>query len=333
MNDAAPIRLAADAASRQRARGEARVRFARAGARTAAERVFETGGLRLRFPRSEAECEAVLVNTGGGMAGGDRAKIEVAVGAGRPRARHHPVGGEGLPQRGRAGAGRDAAFVEPGGSLVWAPQETLLFDPAALERRLDADVAADASLMIFESAVFGRLASGETDIAARLYDRWRIRRAGRLVFAEALRLADAAATLDRPAVGAGARAIATILCVAPDAEAQAPNLRAALEAVAAKPGERLDVGASGFDGMAVARVVSPSPSPIARGADRGHAGAARPGGAARLVVTARNLQVPSATPSGGTHESDAARKRQTADRHGGGRRPPPPRARGQAQPP
>jgi hypothetical protein len=48
--------------------------------------------------------------------------------------------------------------------------------------------------------------------------------------------------------------------VAPDAEAQAPNLRAALEAVAAEPGETLDVGASGFDGMAVARLVSPSPS-------------------------------------------------------------------------
>ena len=81
MNDAAPFRLAADSASRQRARGEARVRFARAGARSAAERAFETGGLRLRFPRSDAECEAVLVNTGGGMAGGDRATIAVEVGA------------------------------------------------------------------------------------------------------------------------------------------------------------------------------------------------------------------------------------------------------------
>ena len=180
--------------------------------------------------------------------------------------------------------------------------------------------------------MFGRLASGETDVAARLHDRWRIRRAGRLVFAEALRLDDAAAALDRPAVGAGARAIATILCVAPDAEAQAPNLRAALEAVAAEPGETLDVGASGFDGMAVARVAFAVAESIARGADRGHAGAARPRGAARLVVTARNLLVPPATPSGGTHESDAARERQAADRHGGDCRPPPSRARGEAQP-
>jgi urease accessory protein len=260
MNAAAPIRLAADPASRQRARGEARVRFARAGARSAPERAFETGGLRLRFPRSGAECEAVLVNTGGGMAGGDRAKISVAVGP-AARALVTTQSAEKIYRcEGEPARVETRLAVEPGGSLVWAPQETLLFEAAALTRRLDAELAADASLTIFEAAVFGRLASGETDVAARLHDRWRIRRAGRLVFAEALRLADAAAALDRPAVGAGARAIATILCVAPDAEAEAPNLRAALEAVAAEPGEKLEVGASGFDGMAVARIVSPSPS-------------------------------------------------------------------------
>jgi urease accessory protein len=260
MNDAAPIRLAAESAARQRARGEARVRFARVGARSAAERVFETGGLRLRFPRSDAECEAVLVNTGGGMAGGDRAKIEVAVGA-NARALVTTQSAEKIYRcEGEPARVEMRLAVEPGGSLVWAPQETLLFEQASLERRLDAELAVDASLTIFEAAVFGRLASGETDAAAQLHDRWRIRRAGRLVFAEALRLADAAAALDRPAVGAGARAIATILCVAPDAEAQAPNLRAALEAIAVEPGETLDVGASGFDGMAVARLVSPSPS-------------------------------------------------------------------------
>jgi len=259
-NDAAPLRLAVAGATRQRAQGEARVRFARAGARSEAARVYETGGLRLRFPRSEAECEAVLVNTGGGMAGGDRATIEVAVGPGAralvtTQAAEKIYRSDGEPVRVET-----RLSVEPGGTLVWAPQETLLFDQAALERRLDAEVAADASLTIFESVVFGRLASGETDIAARLVDRWRVRRAGRLVFAEALRLVDAAAALDRPAVGAGARAIATILSAAPDAEAQAPILRAAVEAVAADPGERLECGASGFDGIAIARVVSPSPA-------------------------------------------------------------------------
>ncbi len=59
-------------AGRQRALGEVRAAFAGAGARAEAKRVFETGGLRLRFPRAGDECEAVLVNSGGGMAGGAR---------------------------------------------------------------------------------------------------------------------------------------------------------------------------------------------------------------------------------------------------------------------
>jgi urease accessory protein len=263
MNESASFRAAADAADsamRQRARGEARARFERAGARSEAAQAFETGGLRLRFPRAEAECEAVLVNTGGGMAGGDRAKIEMAVGA-NARAFVTTQSAEKIYRCEREPVRVETTLtVESGGALVWAPQETLLFESAALERRLEADVAADASLIIVEGIVFGRLAFGETEIAAKLSDHWRVRRAGRLVFAEALRLADAAATLDRPAVGAGARAVATILCVAPDAEASAPKLRAALEAVAAEPGERLDFGASGFDGLATARLASPSPS-------------------------------------------------------------------------
>jgi urease accessory protein len=245
---------------RQRARGEARARFELAGARSEAARVFETGGLRLRFPRAEAECEAVLINTGGGMAGGDRAKIEMTVGA-NARAFVTTQSAEKIYRcEGEPVRVETSLAVERGGALVWAPQETLLFEASDLERRLEADVAADGALTIVEGIVFGRLASGETQIAARLSDRWRVRRAGRLVFAEALRLTNAAAALDRPAVGAGARAIATILCVAPDAEASALKLRAALEAVAAEPGERLDVGASGFDGLATARLASPSSS-------------------------------------------------------------------------
>ncbi len=248
------------AAFRQRAQGEVRAHFARAGARTEAARAYETGGLRLRFPRARTECEAVIVNTGGGMAGGDRARIELTVG---PEARvaattqsaekiyrcdEEPVRVETRIQ------------VEAGGALAWTPQETLLFDHAWLERSLEAEVAPDATLLLMEAVVFGRLAHGETRISATLRDRWRVRRGGRLVFADETRLEDAGAALDRPAVGRGARAIALILCVSPNAEAQLPKLRAALDALAESEGERLEAGASAFDGMLVARVASPSPS-------------------------------------------------------------------------
>ena len=140
------------------------------------------------------------------------------------------------------------------------PQETLLFEAARLERSLEADIAGDACLLLIEAVTFGRLAHGETRIAARFRDRWRVRREGKLIFADETRLENAGAALDRLAVGRGARAIATILCVAPNAEAQLPALRAALDSVEAREGEPIDAGASAFEGMAVARLASPSPS-------------------------------------------------------------------------
>jgi urease accessory protein len=124
---------------------------------------------------------------------------------------------------------------------------------------LSADVAPDAALLIVEATVFGRLAHGETRIDAAFRDDWRIRRGGKLLFAEAARIDNAGATLDRPAVGCGARAIATLLCVDPNAPMRLDDLRAALNAVAEAPGEALEAGASLADGALVARLLSPSP--------------------------------------------------------------------------
>ena len=247
------------AVDRQRARGEVRARFARAGGRTEAESVFETGGLRLRFPRAGVECEAVLVNTGGGMAGGDRARIDLALARGA-RVLATTQAAEKIYRA--DGANVDVTVrlaVDAGASLVWAPQETLLFDRARLSRRLEADVAADAELLILEATIFGRLAHGEMRIDAAFHDDWRIRRGSRLIFAEAVRLENAGAMLDRAAVGRGARAIATLLYVAPEAPARLDGLRAALDGVAEAPGESLEAAAGAVDGALVARALSTSP--------------------------------------------------------------------------
>ncbi len=110
---------------------------------------------------------------------------------------------------------------------------------------------------MIEAVAFGRLAHGETRIDAALTDRWRLKRGGRLVFAESLSLENAGRTLDRVAVGAGARALATIVRLAPDAYAMLDPLREALDAIEQNGG--LEAGASVVDGVLVARLASPSP--------------------------------------------------------------------------
>jgi len=240
----------------QRADAEARASFARVGERTEPGRIFETGGLRWRFPRSSSPCEAAIVNTGGGVAGGDSYRLSLELGENAEVETTTPSAEKIYRSDGQAACIATRLVVAPRARLFWLPQETLMFEGARLERRLDVDTAGEAVLVIAESFVFGRLAMGESRIDASMKDSWRIRRDGELVFADETRLNHAGAALDRRAVGAGARALSTIVAAAPNIEARLPDLRAALEAA----GDGVEAGASAFDGFIVARLLSASPN-------------------------------------------------------------------------
>jgi urease accessory protein len=243
-----------------RAAGRARGVFGRVGASTQPLRVFDSGGLKLRFPNSAADrCEAVLVNTGGGMAGGDHAAIDLALEAGAEVLATTQSAEKIYRAEGRVTRIEARLTLAPGARLSWLPQETILFDHAQLARRLEADVALDASLLLIESLVFGRLAMGEEGEGIGVSDQWRIRRDGRLVFAEALRLGEASRALKRSAVGRGARAGASFLFMAPNAEASLDKVRDTLNAVAARDGAPLEAGASALDGFLLARALSADP--------------------------------------------------------------------------
>ena len=225
--------------------------------RTAPARAFETGGLRLRFPKASAGCEAVLINTGGGMAGGDHAKIEIALEPGA-EALFTTQSAEKIYRSDGATSEVEArATLGAGARLEWLPQETILFQGARFARRLEVELAPDSSLLLVEAITFGRIAMGERDIDASLHDSWRIRRAGRLVFAEEVRLDHAAATLDRIAVGRGARAIASILIAASIWCTQLTYPR--YDGACQSGGEPLEAGATAFDGLVLARLAAPSP--------------------------------------------------------------------------
>jgi urease accessory protein len=239
---------------RQRARAEARASFARVGARTEPARLFETGGLRWRFPRSSDPCEAALVNTGGGVAGGDSYSVSVTLGVGAKVETTTPSAERIYRSDGPAASIATRLVLEPCAALFWLPQETLIFEGARLERRLELDTSGEAAFIVVETLAFGRLAMGETRIDASVRDSWRVRRDGRLVFADETRIDHAGATLDRKAVGAGARALSTIVASAPNIEARLPVLRAALVTA----GSGVEGGATAFDGLIVTRLLAAS---------------------------------------------------------------------------
>jgi urease accessory protein len=146
---------------------------------------------------------------------------------------------------------RTTIAIAPNAHAEWLPQESILFDRCALNRALNVDIAAGGNFLGAEMLVFGRTAMGENVATARLHDTIRIRHAGRLLLHDAIRLDGEVATLlDHPATAAGARAIATLIHVAPNAEESLDALRAAWEDAPAS------CGASAWNGMLVGRVVA-----------------------------------------------------------------------------
>src|ERR1700722_12966729 len=118
-----------------------------------------------------------------------------------------------------------ALKAEASSHLAWLPQETILFDRARVERRIDIELSETASLLLCEIVVFGRAAMGERMLSGEFLDRWRLSRGGRLVFAENIRLdGDIGEKLARPAVANGGAAMGTALIV-PGDEALVARLR------------------------------------------------------------------------------------------------------------
>jgi urease accessory protein len=239
----------------ERARGALVLGFRRRGDATVLARLRQEGCLKARLPLVEdaAWAEAVLLNSSGGVAQGDLLRQAITVGAGA-RATVAMQAAERIYRARPGGAPaeiRTHVVAAPESWVEWMPQETILFDGAALDRVLEIELAPTASCLVVEMLVFGRAAMGESVRSGSLHDRIVLHRDGRMVLRDAIRMAgNMDATLGRAASGAGARAVATIILAAPDSERRLDALRAAL-------GPMLpDAGCSAWDGLLVARLAA-----------------------------------------------------------------------------
>jgi urease accessory protein len=215
---------------------------------TRRRQLHESGSLRVRFPSPEAQgLSAVFVNTAGGIAGGDRFDIHIATGEGSRLTVTTAAAEKIYRAQGPAAQVNITLNAAANSHLAWLPQETILFDQARVNRRIDIDLAEAASLLLCEIVVFGRAAMGEKMLTGEFVDRWRLWRGGRLVFAETVRLdGDIGAKLAKPAVAKGGVAIGTALIV-PGDEALVTRIREASNSFGG------EVGISAWNGFAMAR--------------------------------------------------------------------------------
>jgi urease accessory protein len=243
----------------ERARGKVSLGVNFTDGRHAIRDLGQAGCGRLLFPaRTAAQpLEAVVVNTAGGLTGGDRFDVSVKIDEGAVATITSQACEKIYRASDRAAILSARLTLARGAALHWLPQETILFDGSALDRSLTIDMDSGATLLAAEAVLLGRQAMGEVVETARLKDRWRIRRGGRLVFAEETAVdgarGDWAALRSAKALlGDQAAAMATIVHVAPDAGARLDAARAIMEST------DIDGGASAFDGLLVMRMVAPS---------------------------------------------------------------------------
>lgn len=243
---------------RQRAFGQAFVRLGLRGPVTRLADLRQEGSARAMLPRSAPEWpEVVFLNTSGGLTSGDRIGFGLDLGdraqaqATTQTAERAYLALEGpasLTVTMAAGAGAD---------VVWAPQETILFEGADLDRQTTIDLGDGASCLMLEMVVLGRRAMGEAPRAARLMDRRRVTLRGRPLWVEQLRLDEGAlAVAEGAAVLHGSAAFATLAFCGPGREAAVDALRA----VPVPDG--VTAGISGWNGRCLLRAVGSEAWPL-----------------------------------------------------------------------
>ncbi|KQR69243.1 urease accessory protein UreD [Rhizobium sp. Leaf341] len=230
-----PETLCETAATRpQRAFGRGRLVAKSAGGRTRLEEFYQEGCAKLRLPTMfDGSMEAVLINSSGGLTGGDVMDWRFAAGAGTDLT----LTTQACEKIYKASAGTTSVTTTiragAGSRIHWLPQETILFDRASMTRSLDVDLAADAEFLAVEAVLLGRAAMGERMRNGLFLDRWRIVKGGTLLHAENMRLSGDVDALTRRAFSLGGHvAFATLLLTADGCEQHIKGMRERLQSAA-----------------------------------------------------------------------------------------------------
>lgn len=234
----------------QRSQGAAFASFRCLDGRARLADLAQQGSAKAMLPRVSGNPEVVFLNTSGGLTDGDFLSYRLELGAGCKVTATTQTAERVYASRGAQARAVVQMTVGAGGHLDWLPQETILFEASHLARDTQVDLAADASCLLAETVVLGRHAMGETLSDAKLTDARMVRRGGRAVWAETVRM-DAAVLSDASAALLGqARGFAVIALIAQGAEDALQRLRAALT----HPG--CEAAASAWDGKCIARIVA-----------------------------------------------------------------------------
>jgi len=218
--------------------------------------------VRVLFPQAGPAAieEAVLINTSGGIAGGDRLDTAVTALADA----HITLTSQAAERIYRAldqpSRISTTLVVANSAKLSWCPQETIVFDRARMKRQTHISVSSGAELLALEWIVLGRAAHGETVVSGEVIDSWRVEKDGRLVWADCLRITDDVFPhVGRNALLADCSAVATLVYFGTDLEKRLECLRDCAASL------RCHAAATMVGGLIVVRFAAPAASTLRAG--------------------------------------------------------------------
>lgn len=244
--------------SMQRARGRVHLAFRVKAGQTKLVDLHQSGCAKALLPRNhENRIDAVLINTAGGVTGGDELNYSAQLDIGAELCLTTQTAERIYKSSGCTGKIDTQFTLGKNSALDWLPQETILFEQSALSRQLTVDMDATASTLILEPIVLGRKAMGETLKSCIFTDKWRVKRGGKLAYADALRITDPTALSGSACLGHN-RAFATLVYIAPDAEARRDQMQSLIKF------DDVTTATSAWNGCLVTRFIAPDAQPLRR---------------------------------------------------------------------
>jgi len=225
--------------------------FARAGERTVLARRRHNGPLQVQrpfYPEGPGVCHVYVLHPPGGVVGGDRLALDVAVEADAHALVTTPAAGKLYRSGGPWAELTNTLRVADGGVLEWLPQETIAFAGALARQTTRVHLATRACFVGWEVLCLGRPAAGEAFAHGEVRQTLELWREGRPLLHERARCSGGAELLQAPWGLAGRPVTATLWAVAPEGGLAEP-LRAA--AIPPPPGGL--AGVTEINGVLIAR--------------------------------------------------------------------------------
>ncbi len=237
----------------QRVDAAAAVSFKNAGAGrgTKLDKLYQQGSAKIRFPKHYSDqLEAVLINTAGGLTGGDVLSWDVQLDENCNAVITTQACEKAYKSSSGTASVQTSLRLKSGSILHWVPQDTILYEGSSLCRTLEVDMEEGAELLALESIMLGRDAMGETITDFAFHDRWRIRRDGQFIFADDLRLSGLQTS--KAKMGAN-KAIASFVYVSGKNEETLQRIAGDLRVAC---GDAI-AGFSAFEGKITGRILAP----------------------------------------------------------------------------